>query len=726
MTTVASSSGSAIHRYFEVSLFLLVTVAFLALASTGKIDLATTLVVAGALGAKALRYRRHRGPELSHLTATILTLFCFAFLPVDTYLVSGEFPVALAHLVLFIAVARIFSVRTNRDYLWLALVAFGGILVAAILTVDTTFLAFFFLFLLVGISTFISYEIKRGTETARSALLAAGSPTGRRLERSLLVTSLTITLGTLVLATGLFFFLPRFATGYLSAYAFQPTHISGFSDEVTLGDIGSILRNHAVVMRVRVEEGDPQQLEGLKWRGIALARFDGHRWYTLARPPRILTATSDGRVDLPVDGLRTPESLRPPPRRRTRYRILLEPITSNTLFAAAVPLEMRGRFRVIGLDDTGSLINLRSSYAQLGYEVTSDIKPVSPAQLRALPTDYPPEIREQYLQLPPLDPRIEPLARQVTAGADNPYDKARELERYLRTGFGYTLDLPSTPEDDPIASFLFERRQGHCEYFAATMTVLLRTQGIPARMVNGFQTGEYNEVGENYIVRASDAHSWVEVFFPRVGWVEFDPTPPDPNAPVLTWWTTLQHYSDAFAMWWEEWVINYDEMHQWRLARNVRTTLSSTADARYWFRRQRRRLTSQIQLVGRRILSSPYTLPVGVGLFLLVLWVLRGRAISHWVRGLWLIRRGRTRTLSAAEVTLVYERLLARLRRKGYQRVPSQTPLEFAASLPPPELATTVWEFTRLYNHARFGQQSAAPGRLLELLRRVENWKPGH
>src|SRR6202040_328115 len=146
-------------------------------------------------------------------------------------------------------------------------------------------------------------------------------------------------------------------------------------------------------------------------------------------------------------------------------------------------------------------------------------------KLRAAGTDYPEDIKQMYLQLPALDPRIAPLAEQMTAQKTTAYDKAAAMELYLRSKYGYTLDLKGKPGDDPLAHFLFETRAGHCEYFASSMTVMLRTLGIPAREVNGFLPGEYNDLGGDYIVRASDAHSWVEVYFPGNEWQVFDPTP---------------------------------------------------------------------------------------------------------------------------------------------------------------------------------------------------------
>ncbi len=719
----------AVHRYFEVSLFLLVTVGFLALASTGKLDVFSLVAVTAALVTKALRYRRHHGPELSPGRVTALTWFYFFFYGVDLFFLAGPFPtsflVATTHLVLFIAVVKLFSARSNRDYLWLALIAFMEILAAATLTVDTTYLAFFFLFLVLGISTFISYEVKRGGENAQTAPLPVGSTAARRLERSLLTTSVVVAVTTLLLSGVLFFLLPRVGTGYMSAYGWQPEQIAGFTNEVTLGDIGAIKLNPAVVMRVRASGGNPQALEGLKWRGVALTRFDGHRWYTEFNRLRARLRPVQDRFRVPLERFRDPPFEGVRTSETVSYRMLLEPISGATLFVAMVPLELQGRFRGLWMDEDGALTYFQAGYVQSGYDVVSAITPPAPAVLRAAGTDYPAELSAIYVQVPPLDPRIAELARSLTTTFDNPYDKARELERYFRTQFGYTLELPQQPQRDPIAHFLFERRRGHCEYFAASMTVMLRGLGIPARMVNGFLTGEYNEVGENYIVRAQDAHTWVEVYFPGTGWVEFDPTPPDPNPRRHTWWTSAQHYLDAFDLWWDEWVINYDELRQFQLARDLRDRLRAAGDSRAWWREKRRQATTFVHELGDRVMDSPLALPAAMVLLAGVLLVWRWRRLAAWLRAWRLVRGGGARGLSAAEATLVYQRLLAVLRRRGFRKTPGQTPLEFAASLSTAELADAVSEFTRVYNRVRFGMGEHLGPQLIGLLRQVEGWRPG-
>jgi protein-glutamine gamma-glutamyltransferase len=155
------------------------------------------------------------------------------------------------------------------------------------------------------------------------------------------------------------------------------------------------------------------------------------------------------------------------------------------------------------------------------------------------------------------------------------YEAVRRVEEWLRREFAYTLDLPATPREATLDHFLFERRAGHCEYFSTAMAVLLRAAEIPARNVNGFLGGEWNASGGYLAVTQNDAHSWVEVWFPGLGWVPFDPTPSGSRNevvgaqgggslvwPVLFWWDGLQHR-------WTKWVLFYDLDKQVTIARRL-------------------------------------------------------------------------------------------------------------------------------------------------------------
>ena len=159
------------------------------------------------------------------------------------------------------------------------------------------------------------------------------------------------------------------------------------------------------------------------------------------------------------------------------------------------------------------------------YRTDSWIPITSEAQLRAAGHDYPAWVKERYLALPPeVPPRVLGLAHDLYSNANTSYDQARAIETYLRA-FTYTLDLPAPPPNREVADFfLFDLQQGYCDYYATTMVVLARAGGLPARLVVGYASGTYDSANARYVVTAADAHSWVEIYFPEIGWVEFEPT----------------------------------------------------------------------------------------------------------------------------------------------------------------------------------------------------------
>ncbi len=170
-------------------------------------------------------------------------------------------------------------------------------------------------------------------------------------------------------------------------------------------------------------------------------------------------------------------------------------------------------------DTFGATINWRS------YRAESWLSAPGPAALRATGEDYPLGVQERYLQLPGIiSTRTITLAHQLTAAAPTPYDKAVAIEHYLRT-YTYTLDLPAPPAGREVVDyFLFDLRRGYCDYYATAMVVLARAAGLPARMVVGYAGGSFDAEQDQAIITEANAHSWVEVFFPGFGWIEFEPT----------------------------------------------------------------------------------------------------------------------------------------------------------------------------------------------------------
>ncbi len=722
------------ERFFRGSLLLLIFSAIATLIATGKLDVATCVVVSLAMLYKAARWLRHQPPEISQRTATWLVVCYLAVFPIDVFVFSRAIAATSAnpslyaallgsvHFLLFVMLVRLYSATTDRDAFFLAMLAFAAILAAAILTIDTAFLVLFFIFLLFGVATFVGMEMRRG---AKGAIAPLAQPAHeQRLTRALTFAALSVAVGAIVLGSALFFFFPRFSAGYLGRTSLQPSLMTGFTDDVELGQIGEIKKNPAVVMRVKT--GKPVGYPQLRWRGIALSTFDGKRWTTPNHSAIALLPDPSGWIYVA-----DPAQQKGDPAIGLSYEILLQPVATDTVFAPANAVSLQGNFSGESLgagwiarrsylfqDFTGSLYNPFRNYAPVRYYGYSRLPTVNAAKLRAARSDYPEEIRALYLQLPSLDARIPELAKSVTARARTPYDKAVAVESYLRSRYAYTLNLSGKPGDDPLAHFLFETRAGHCEYFASAMAIMLRTQGIASREVNGFLPGEYNDLAGDYIVRASDAHSWVEVYFPGSGWITFDPTPA--VAEDFGFFSRLGQYVDWMELSWNEWVINYDFAHQVQMAQVVqRNTRSWTESVRGWFTREQR--TSKVWLrswLNRRG-AITFALPVGL-IVLLVL--LRYDLFSAAIRPLrlyWQLRAPKAARVNPQLASRLYAELLHLLERRGFARRASQTPLEFAAAVGEPNVAPAVREFTQLYAHARFGGVPCDTLRLRGLLEQV-------
>lgn len=222
-------------------------------------------------------------------------------------------------------------------------------------------------------------------------------------------------------------------------------------------------------------------------------------------------------------------------------------IAQPQLFAASQPIELGFPGTVVAVDRHGALRIPRGLEAGTVYQVSSRFRYVGnhPAH-----QSFPPSDKAVYLQLPDdLDPRITELAGQVAGGAV-PFEAALKLEEHLRSQYAYTLDTLPSQNRTPLAEFLFETRRGHCEFFASALAVMLRIQGIPARLVTGFAATNLNPITGYYEVRALDGHAWVEAWFEEHGWVLFEPTAyyelPRPNAPATTA-QALQRYADNLA-----------------------------------------------------------------------------------------------------------------------------------------------------------------------------------
>jgi protein-glutamine gamma-glutamyltransferase len=728
------------ERFFRGSLFFLILSAVGALVGTGKLDAFTCLVAPAAMLYKGVRWWRGKPPEFSHHAATWLVIAYLGIFPLDAFFFSRAFvasstnPALLAallaavHFLIYVMLVRLYSASTDRDALFLALLAFAAILASSILTVDTSFLLLFFIFLLFAVATFLALELRRGAQGAILPAADAQAPRERRLSRALGYAALSVAAGAMVLGSLLFFVFPRFSAGYLGRASMEPSLMTGFTNDVELGQIGEIKKNSEVVLRVKT--GNPVGYPLLRWRGIALTNFDGRRWTNPDHSSFDLVPNADGWIKVA-----DPQQRQDFPAAMLQYTVLLQPMASDAVFTASNALSVQGNFSGAGSvsdwtirhsylrrDSTGSIFNPFHNYAAVRYNATSYLPQVNGAKLRAASSDDPPDIRATYLQLPGLlDPRIPQLAKQIAARAKNRYDTALTIQGFLSgSRFTYTLNVTGKPGEDPLAHFLFESRAGHCEYFASAMAVLLRTLGIPSREVNGFLPGEYNDLAGDYIVRASDAHSWVEVYFPGTGWVTFDPTPAAAqNFGLLS---RLGQYVDWFELSWSEWVINYDFAHQVQMAQGMQRNSRNWRDsARAWFASWQGKNRRWLRNWQMRHAALGVALPALLVLFLVTLRYDLFRKLLGRVRLYWQLHAPESARANPQMASRFYAELLRVLERRGFAHQASQTPQEFASTVQTPVLAPAVREFTQVYAESRFGGAPCDVPRLHGLLEQIRS-----
>src|ERR1700674_1667699 len=268
----------AINKYFELSLYFLVVMGFGTLASTGGLDLPTVLLVGVALVFRGYLFSKRRHVVIPERWTTPLTVAYFIFYAGDYFLLSHAFLAATVHLVLFAVVVRMYSLRRDRDYTMLAVLAFLMVLASAVLTVDSVFLFFFAGFMLMTVATFLLMEMRGSEQAAKfQARHSNDAHEHRHLAFALARAMPGLVLMILVGAAAVFFLLPRMSANYLGGYSFGNDLSTGFSDRVQLGRIGQIQQSNAVVMHIQIS-GDKRGQSALHWRGVALSNFDGKNW----------------------------------------------------------------------------------------------------------------------------------------------------------------------------------------------------------------------------------------------------------------------------------------------------------------------------------------------------------------------------------------------------------------------------------------------------------------
>ena len=452
---------------------------------------------------------------------------------------------------------------------------------------------------------------------------------------------------------------------------------SGLSDTMAPGQLSNLIKSDEIAFRVQFE-GTLPPYGSLYWRGPVLADFDGRTW----RMPEE-SATAE---------LRYSRRERP-----TNYAVTLEPHQKTWLFALDVPAELprAERHRVSALYDL-QLRTVIPVSQRLRYEATSWL-------------DYrygertPRVYRDQALRFDAeRNPRTIALAR--TWAAENPDPKAviaRAMQHFGRD-FTYTLEPPTLDLRHPYDDFIFNSKQGFCEHFAGSFTLLMRAAGIPARVVTGYQGGEVNPLNLELIVRQADAHAWSEVWIPQEGWVRVDPTAavspvrvdggvnaalgPIGVIPSLIAADRFGLLAQARFAWhfvnsqWDQWVIGYNPSRQKQFFMNLGLPSVDWRTLGFW------------------LVIATFVVGGAVTLGLLV----------------------RDRPPRREPAMLAWQQYCAKLAAVGITRAPHEGPLDFLTRVKSmrPAVAQEAEEITARYIEARYGR-GASRDEMKDLLRRV-------
>lgn len=306
--------------------------------------------------------------------------------------------------------------------------------------------------------------------------------------------------------TRLFSSLRSYGTGTNDAYA----------DTMVLGGPRSV--GNILIMDVHV----PYRLAYVYWHGVALDTYDGRGGWTNNSNRTLTHFPDDGEIEMPAFSARqvvTQTIVNYTPNAGTIYGAP-DVIFSDKQLLVDVN---RQQEQTAGVNWVRSRFVLRQGDS---YQVLSAVSTADKTSLRNAGSEYPQWMLDDYLQLPDtITPETIELAQQLTAAHDNAFDKAIAVRDYLRSEITYNDQIQAPPDDvEPVHYTLFESKEAYCTYYASAMVLMLRSQGIPARIVNGYAQGEWVEDSSLYRVRASNAHTWVEVYFPGYGWIQFEPT----------------------------------------------------------------------------------------------------------------------------------------------------------------------------------------------------------
>jgi hypothetical protein len=689
----------------KAATYLVVACAYFAMIAGGQIP--GVIAIAGIVGLALSWFWEPPLIKFERWSWVWTTASVFALVySVLTAVVTGDFLGVGAQFLVWLTVAKAFNRRAARDWQQIYLLSFLMLVAGSVLNADLTYGICFLGFVISATWALTLFHLRREMED-NLLVKHAADRASERVEVRRILDSKRIVGGRFFLGTGMlslavflasaaaFLALPRVGFGFFLKGRGGLT-LTGFSERVKLGGHGVLKSDDTIVMRVEVDSKiGGRDAPALHWRGIAFDEYSKGEWHvTNAAPP------TEDSVSYPRTGIerhmltwRNAElnSSTALVESAIRQDIWLDPLDSDVMFGASNPRlfdvpEQRRPQKAMRNDE------LRLQHPNtIHYTVYSQVAMPAVSALRAASSTLPPARRDYgvYLQVPPeITKRTRELAAQITVGQTNNYDKAQAIVMWLDANTTYTLELKEPGSQEPLDFFLFDRKQGHCEYYASAFAILARLNGIPTRQVNGFFGGEWNEYQGYVAVRAGDAHSWDEVYFPGKGWVTFDPTPPDRTDPLgrggSGWRARMARFMDTVRFQWTKWVIEYDLVAQLSLFKDIGSAIKRGAIA----------LRDAVVQIWPILVALVIALAGAV--VVVVIWRRRRTPNDPLEAG----RRTRARARSA--IARTYDQVLRLLAKHGIKREPGVTPRELAARLTTP-VGAPVRELTDLYYAAEWG-----------------------
>src|SRR5712692_3381934 len=669
---------------FALSSVLLATTAFSGLVLAQSVPLWLALLTAiilivSLLHAGGVLFVRRAMAQVtvSPTLWNVLLIGAFVILLIDLTVVSRELLPAGIHFLVVLLGIKLLTLQQRRDYRHLYAISLMAILASAALTTDAWYVPIFLLYLLAAVWTLLLYHLTQETAETTAVVTPTSTATcqttfpSRITHRFFWLTNGTAVL-TVTLTLAIFFLIPRIGAGVVQKTSGEALRTTGFSDRVDLGTIGLVKQDPQIVMRVELPDQPAVEKDRLYLRGLAYDQYNGQSWSHSGTRRRSLSLVADGTFLARPAGSRPSDSLSG----TIRQDILLETLDTAVLFAAPFAELVNGEFLTVQADAMSGLHLPFPPSSRIRYSVTSQVPQLVADERTASILAYPDSIRSHYLQVPVGSQQVADLAHRVSQQATTPFGRTLAIQQHLLKNYRYSLETDTATLSHPLEEFLFTRKTGYCEHYATAMVVMLRTVGIPARLVTGFLPGVWNDFGNYYSIRQQDAHAWVEVYFPRSGWVTFDPTPSVPAAVPSFFWLRIGKVVDSIRLKWDRYVIQYSLRDQMAAAQSlqqgsekVRSEASGVVVAlTQWAATVRAWLVEQARAYGW--LLSAGLVGAGLAVWLVLGWIKRGTRQGQRHADLYT-----TRQVAAIQL---YGRMLRILESRGVRKPPGATPLEFA------------------------------------------------